>query len=137
MTDPSFSVAPSGDVIRDRLTILTNQTLYRRGQDVLICMLDHGDRIVSVAEPIVFFKKPPEEFEAHCLQPTISGPEGLSFLQSALDAAWAAGLRPKNWRLETTEQVAAMNNHLQDMRALVFGGPVPLPAFIKPEGRQP
>lgn len=123
MMESTFGTTPAGDRIRDRFTVLTNSSFYGRGRDVLLCMVDWQDRIVALVEPIQFERKPPEKLESIILPPTFSGPAGEEFLQSALEAAWKAGLRPKNWRLETTEQVAAMDNHLQDMRRLVFNGP--------------
>jgi hypothetical protein len=120
MTEATFSTTPAGDRIRDRFTVLTNTTMYNRGRDVLLCMVDWQDRIVAIVEPVQFERKTAEELEAIMIPPTFSGSAGEEFLQSALEAAWKAGLRPKNWRLETTEQVAAMGNHLQDMRRLVF-----------------
>ncbi|MET4187592.1 hypothetical protein ABIB86_000459 [Bradyrhizobium sp. JR1.7] len=126
MIDATFSTAGNGDRIRDRFAVFVNSSVYGRGREVLLAMVDFRGDIVAVAPSITMEAKTPEEVNTTFLPPTISGPAGTEFLQSALDAAWAAGLRPKNWRIETTEQVAAMNNHLQDMRALVFAKPVDL-----------
>lgn len=41
-----------------------------------------------------------------------------SFLQSALDAAWAQGLRPTG-APDPTNELAAVRDHLEDMRLLV------------------
>lgn len=129
MVDATFSTKPNGDRVRDRLAIFTNTTMYRRGYDVLICTVDWQDRIVSVMDGPMVFKH--GDFGTQMIQPTLDGSAGLEFLQAALDAAWAAGMRPKNWRLETTEQVAAMDNHLQDMRRLVFDQPAEIPNILK------
>lgn len=127
VTDATFSTAPNGDRIRDRFAVFSNSTMYRRGRDVLLAMVDYQGRIVATAPPLVMVYDSPEKLEMQMIPPTLSGAAGIEFLQSALEAAWEQGLRPKNWRLETTEQVAAMDNHLQDMRRLVFGQPVQLP----------
>lgn len=137
MTEATFSTAANGDRIRDRFAVFVNSSMYGRGREVLLAMVDfHGD-IVSVAPTVTFERKTREEIEQTFLQPTLSGPAGTEFLQAALEAAWEAGLRPKNWRLETTEQVAAMDNHLQDMRRLVFGAnPQPLTELIEQGAKQ-
>jgi hypothetical protein len=101
----------------------TEMNLGPNGRSVLIG-LDHGNGRYAVVEPFIMraFDDSPINPE-----PTIRGQEGNEFLQAALEHAWEIGLRPKNWRVETTEQVAAMTNHLQDMRALVFGKPPEIP----------
>jgi hypothetical protein len=127
MTEPTFSTTSTGDRIRDRFTVLAQPSLYRRFTDVLLCMTDYSDRIVAVVPPFTIERRDPKDFEAIVLTPTIDGPAGLEFLQSALDAAWAAGLRPKNWRDERPGEIKAMDAHLQDMRRLVFGETLPNP----------
>lgn len=133
-TEPS---TPTGDRIRDRFTVLAQSSLYGRFTDVLLCMTDYSDRIVSVVPPFTLERRDPEHFEAIALTPTICGPAGLEFLQSALDAAWTAGLRPKNWRDERPDEIKAMGAHLEDMRRLVFDtvhlriNPTPIPDFME------
>lgn len=126
------STTPGGDQIRDRFAVFSNSAMYQRGRDVLLCMVDYADRIVAVVPPFEIEYKGAEALEMVQIAPTISGLSGNEFLQAALEAAWTAGLRPKNWRLETTEQVAAMENHLQDMRKLVFEKSTPLPHSLLP-----
>lgn len=45
--------------------------------------------------------------------------DGRQFLQAALDAAWAAGLRPSQG-VEEVGALAATRAHLSDMQKLVF-----------------
>jgi hypothetical protein len=90
-----------------------------RGIEIAIVTVNNAGDITSVAGPPTLKATDPGAMIA----PTLAGPDAQGFLQSALEAAWEMGLRPKNWRLETTEQVAALNNHLEDMRALVFATP--------------
>lgn len=131
MTDATFSTTPAGDRIRDRFAVFSNTTLFGRGTDVLLAMVDYQDRIVATSTAVAMEYKPADELAQFHLAPTFSGPAGTEFLQAALDAAWRAGLRPKNWRLETTEQVAAMRDHLNDMRRLVFDERQTLPPLPK------
>lgn len=120
------STAPNGDRIRDRFAVFTNSTMYNRGRDVLLCMVDYNNTVVSTVPRFQLEWKPPGHFDAIVIEPTISGPAGNEFLQSALDAAWEAGLRPKNWKDERPAEVQALNNHLQDFRKLVFGELMPI-----------
>jgi len=88
------------------------------GRRSVIVGIQHENGRFSVAEgPLLLKQIGDGEIVEH---PTFTGTSGVEFLQAALDHAWALGMRPKNWRLETTEQVAAMDAHLQDMRRLVF-----------------
>lgn len=130
-TEHSQTTAPNGDRHRDRMGVFVNKTDYGRFSNVLVCLLDYQDNIIGVVPSFTIERNTADHFAQRFIDPTIDGPMATDFLQAALDAAWAAGLRPKNYRDERPEQVKAMDNHLQDMRALVFGGPVPLPDFIK------
>lgn len=121
MIEATFSTKPNGDRVRDRLAVFSNTTIYGRGLDVLLCTVDYQDRIMAVAEPIVFKAG---DFDSSYIAPTLSGPPAMEFLQAALDAAWKAGLRPTNWRDERPGEIKAMDAHLQDMRRLVFKGDV-------------
>lgn len=81
--------------------------------------------------------KGPLLYEVHdtsmmILNPTFEGPDVNELLQAALDEAWRLGMRPTSYRDERPEQIKAMDNHLQDMRALVFAKPVTL---IDPLGK--
>lgn len=92
---------------------------FRRQRDVIIIQR-HGDGREFAAAPLVF---------TDCTnllidKPTVAatgGDPGVQFLQAALDHAWEIGLRPRGF-LDVPNQVAAMRNHLNDMRALVFKG---------------
>ena len=53
------------------------------------------------------------------VEPTLSGREGLDFLQAALNCAWELGLRPVGHH-HTAEAIAAKDHHLADMRAIAF-----------------
>jgi hypothetical protein len=130
MIEATFSTKPNGDRIRDRIEVFSNRSMYGRSIDVMICTVDYQDRIVAVVKDLTFTGG---DFDSIYIEPTISGPPAVEFLQAALNAAWKAGLRPTNWHDERPGEVQRMDNHLQDMRALVFGGPVPLPAFTKKE----
>lgn len=48
--------------------------------------------------------------------------DGTNFLQSVMDAAWEAGIRPSGYK-DTERSITAMDAHLQDMRRLVFETP--------------
>jgi hypothetical protein len=41
------------------------------------------------------------------------------FLQAVLEAAWQGGLRPRGFK-DTTDQVAALQDHLKDMRRIAL-----------------
>ena len=47
--------------------------------------------------------------------------DNVSLCQALLDALWASGLRPLGYQ-DTRESVAALNRHLEDMRAIAFHG---------------
>jgi hypothetical protein len=49
----------------------------------------------------------------------IKGRDGTELLQAAMNCAWAAGIRPIGFS-DTTEQVRALERHLEDMRAIAF-----------------
>lgn len=103
---------------RDKIVIHVDKPFYSRGLGVIIGMENaDGDLKSYVKAPLVF--EPVGENDL-IVDPTIGMHHGLEFMQAALETAWRMGLRPKNWRIETTEQVAAMEAHLQDMRRLVF-----------------
>lgn len=52
-----------------------------------------------------------------------SGVGGNEFLQAVLDHAWSLGMRPVGF-LDTPNQIAAMRDHMHDLRALIFRGDV-------------
>jgi hypothetical protein len=56
--------------------------------------------------------------------------DAKAFLQAALDCAWDAGMRPAGWA-DHGREVAALRDHLHDMRALVYAGD------MKPEEKMP
>lgn len=93
---------------------------YQRGRSVIVGVEDPNGGFGYIKGPVQFTRHDEHNMIA---DPTFEGSIGGEVLQAMLDHAWSLGMRPKNWRLETTEQVAAMDNHLQDMRRLVFGAP--------------
>lgn len=96
--------------------IYSQQVYYPESRDVLI--VDEAfDGRFSVAAPLVMSEQHPNDLVE---TPTIRGRQGLQFLQAAIDHAWGIGLRPTGATMET----AAMQAHLQDLRALVFKGEV-------------
>ena len=109
-------------VQRDVMTlkVFAHHTPWRQGLEVAIALVENGE-VTGTIEPFTIKREPHNP--ATMLMPTLSGPMAAEFLQSALETAWEMGLRPKNWRLETPEQIKAMDAHLQDMRRLVFGRP--------------
>lgn len=130
---PEMRATPQGDRIRDRFMVMVNSSFYNRGRDVVLGMVDWRENLVAVVDRVEF-RAYTQEDHSTMMQPTLQGIDGQNFLQAALDAAWEAGLRPKNWRNEAPEQIVAMNHHLQDMRALVFGGKttIEIPDVLKP-----
>jgi hypothetical protein len=91
---------------------------YFEGRSVIIGAKNRATgRFAYVKGPMVMTELPPAELIA---EPTIGRDMGTEFLQAALDHAWAIGLRPQNWKNDTTDEVAAVKAHLSDMRALVF-----------------
>jgi hypothetical protein len=110
------------------MTILvrSHQNYMNDDRDVAIFVRNpDGSRLL--AAPLVFAPLD----ERVMTPPTISAAggsvSGKQFLQAALDHAWEAGLRPAGFN-DTTNQVAAIKDHLADMRALVFKD------SIKPNG---
>lgn len=103
------------------LKVLGHHSPYNRGFEVAIVITNEAGDITAVTDPFSIRHQPPDS--AALITPTLAGPMAAEFLQSALETAWTLGLRPRNWRLETTEQVSAIKDHLNDMRRLVFGRP--------------
>lgn len=132
MIEQTFSEAGNGDRIRDRLTVFSNNTMYGRGIDVLIALTDFRGDIIGTVEPLVIVRKPAEQMAMEYPVPTFSGITATEFLQSALNAAWSAGMRPTNWRDERPGEIKRMEDHLADMRRLVFAEP---PLMIGEERR--
>lgn len=85
---------------------------YRRNREVVI-ISRYRDGREMVADPLVFTDATNKMID----KPTIS--DGAEFLQAVLDHAWSLGMRPAGFN-DTTEQVKAIRDHLNDMRALVF-----------------
>lgn len=123
MIEDHFSTAADGSQIRDRLVVYSNRTIYGRGVDVLIGLVNGLNELVGVVEPFTIEHKTPDHFAAMVPHPTITGWHGEKFLQAALDAAWEAGLRPTNWRDERPGEIRRMEDHLADMRKMVFEPP--------------
>lgn len=97
---------------------------WREARDVALIFERDGRR--SIALPLTMKPLADGEF----VTPTFSGQgenDGQEFLQAVLDHAWEAGLRPKGF-LDTPNQIAALKDHLADLRSIVFKGEV------KPKG---
>lgn len=118
-----------------KIVVMSNTSDFQRGRSVIIGVeQQHGlGEFAYIKGPLMFTPLDPQEL---LIDPTFGPRHGHEFLQAALEHAWEIGLRPKNWRLETTEQVAAITNHLDDMRALVFGAKIEIPDF-RMTGRAP
>lgn len=118
------------------MKVLANRTFF--GIDVLLVDRMIDGEIRSVVDSMTAKTVEPGTFDP--IPPTITGQSGIAFLKSALQAAWDQGLRPegcKDGTAETNARAAAVDNHLQDMRRMVFGETVVIPPFIKPTGREP
>lgn len=85
---------------------------------------------------VTFTDNPVDEMQPG--QPAIDSSFGdrdaEAFLQAAMDCAWEAGLRPAGYKAEADGlrgQLSATQDHLHDMRALVYAGD------MKPEEKTP
>jgi hypothetical protein len=95
------------------LTVRSHWEPFSDQRRVLIVDLQRdGSR--AYAKPLVFEKAEPGSYVREA---TIE--DGDEFLQAVLNHAWEIGLRPAGFN-DTTQQVAAIKDHLSDMRALVF-----------------
>lgn len=94
---------------------------FSQGRSVGIGIKHPGNRLSIIKGPLTFTLLEDGDM-AMVYPPAIDGLHGREFLQAALDHAWSIGMRPLNYRQESTEQVAAMSAHLADMRSLVFKG---------------
>lgn len=112
---------------------------HRRFRQRLHILHDLGPNGAAlVARPIEFLK----------LEPFVAAPEDncaladehgvgsvKAFLQAALDAAWEQGLRPTGHQ-DHTNEIAAVRDHLNDMRAIAAAKlDVPLSFAVKPVAR--
>lgn len=102
--------------------IATPRFFIRQGQWGITTELkfgiDYGENGIAIAEPAVMkhFKKE----EITCELPSlISLPasEAGAVLQNLMDELWSYGIRPKD--IGTAGHLAATQEHLKDMRALV------------------
>jgi hypothetical protein len=105
------------------LKVFAHHTPWRQGLEIAIAEISPSGDVIATVDPLAIRRQPPDP--TMLLEPTLSGPMAAEFLQSALETAWEMGLRPKNWRLETPEQIKAMGAHLEDMRRLVFSLALP------------
>jgi hypothetical protein len=69
------------------------------------------------------------EYGAAALDPTLrlEGPQAHEFIQSFLDEAWEKGYRPtkeKKTREQVEKEIERLEDHLEDMRRLVFHLPL-------------
>lgn len=96
-----------------------SQQDFRRGVREVWVRKQEGERIITVESPIICVNPNPGELR----QPLFTGPDTDAVLQALLDHAWELGLRPRGF-FDTTNQVAAMQAHMADLRALVFKGKV-------------
>ncbi len=107
-------------------------------------MIDASSRLLirkggehSFGDPVEFVAG----FKMETIAPMSPGPEAIrsgwgqadearAFLQAAIDCAWENGMRPAGWA-DHGREVAALRDHLHDMRALVYAGD------MKPEEKTP
>jgi len=120
--DQTYTRAPSGDLHRDRFTVLTQRSHYGRHVEVLLCMTDHAGHITATVKPFVVEAMTDEQRNT-LLESTMSRGLAMDFLQSALDAAWAEGLRPTNYLDERPAEINRMEAHIADLRRLLFSRP--------------
>lgn len=92
----------------DKIEVHAQQDIITNGHSVYVVK---GDQIFRM-ELVQFVR-------GASVDPSIGARQGTEFLKAALDCAWALGLRPDGFS-DTTEQVRAMDRHLQDMRAITF-----------------
>lgn len=95
-------------------SVWSEQVDHRRTREIIIWA--EGERGAQyVAEPLVFKEMAPHDLAG---QPTIRlpGAEADQLLQALLDHAWSLGMRPAGF-LDTTRQVAALDNHIADLKA--------------------
>lgn len=76
----------------------------------------HADSLPSYALPLTFKQKLPEE-DGHEVAPTLELDNDQA--QQLMDALWSAGVRPTEGT-GSAGALAAVERHLEDMRALVF-----------------
>lgn len=100
------------------LKVFAHHTPWRRGLEIAIAEISPSGDVIATVDPLAIRRQPDPTILS---EPTLSGPMAAEFLQSALETAWEMGLRPKNWRDERPGEIKAMDDHLQDMRRLVFG----------------
>jgi hypothetical protein len=100
---------------------MSNFVVYseRKYHSRSVCIfMRHENGRESVAKPLIFEDCTDKFIETPTIGETRRG-DGEAFLQACLDHAWEIGLRPSGFN-DTTQQVAAIKSHLNDMRALVF-----------------
>lgn len=98
------------------------QQPWRRNQERLHIVREGGPgQDFEVVNPLAFTGYPeqmPVPDDACALADKFGRNGVRDFLQAALDAAWAMGLRPAAYKDHTLE-LAATRSHLDDMRAIV------------------
>lgn len=90
---------------------------YQNSVQILACELDAGGNVFKTVKPVELVQTPEENFGRLILEPTMQ--LKLSEAQSLLDALLDAGMRPTNLSNPSGE-IQRINDHLQDMRKLVF-----------------
>lgn len=120
-------------MIRGKLVIHSQRSDYGRYQGLIIGFED------SLTADFRYIKGPLQyvlhDTSRMLVDPTFEGGDVPELLQAMLNHAWSLGMRPTDYREERPAEIAAMNNHLQDMRRMVFGGkPADIPDFLLPTG---
>lgn len=108
-------------MLKPKIVVHSQRGDYGRNTGVVIGLQFPEGGFSYIKGPLPFEQLPYNEWIA---APTIGGALGNEFLQAALDCAWSMGMRPLNWTDERPGEIKAMDNHLQDMRRLVFEGPM-------------
>lgn len=94
-------------------SILTAHDDYQRGRRVAVCWRGLDGSLSQLQEAAF------DPVTPGMMSDTVGPQHGEAFLQAALDAAWEAGLRPAGLS-DARRETAALENHLDDMRAIAF-----------------
>lgn len=125
-----ISLLPPNDTGTELMKLIVHsERIIQTGELAVALLAKQADGTTGLAMPLVFHQLA----DGHRIEPseyTLNGrgewePVGREFLQAVLDHAWAIGMRPIGYHGSgSPEIVKAMNDHLQDMRKLVFDAKV-------------
>lgn len=109
------------------LIVWSQQRDYARDREVVMILRTPNDEEKRLAISLVPMHPgdliESEQATVQARGRNLEGIGGTEFLQTVLNHAWEIGLRPVGFD-DTTRQVGAMENHLHDLRALIFRGDV-------------